>query len=66
MDAPENRSKALNEHPRADFIAACRHVRFVPNASLRTARKTAKSERASAKVINLMDALRRSVDAEAW
>jgi len=36
MDAPEDRSKALNEHmssgfaPRADIVAACRHVRFVP------------------------------------
>jgi hypothetical protein len=35
MDAPEDRSKALNEHmssgfaPRADIVAACRHVRFV-------------------------------------
>jgi hypothetical protein len=34
MDAPEDRSKALNEHmssgfaPRADIVAACRHVRF--------------------------------------
>jgi hypothetical protein len=38
MDAPEDRSKALNEHmssgfaPRADIVAACRHVRFVPQA----------------------------------
>src|SRR5215471_9231149 len=36
MDAPEDRSKALNEYmssgfaPRADIVAACRHVRFVP------------------------------------
>jgi hypothetical protein len=36
MDATEDRSKALNEHmssgfaPRADIVAACRHVRFVP------------------------------------
>ena len=36
MNAPEDRSKALNEHvssgfaPRADIVAACRHVRFVP------------------------------------
>jgi hypothetical protein len=38
MDAPEDRSKALNEYmssgfaPRADIVAACRHVRFVPGA----------------------------------
>src|SRR6516164_1315936 len=36
MNAPEDRSKALNEHmssgfaPRADIVAACWHVRFVP------------------------------------
>ena len=36
MDAPEDRSKALNEHmssgfaPRADIVTACRHVRLVP------------------------------------
>jgi len=36
MDAPEDRSKALNEYmwsgfaPRADIVAACRYVRFVP------------------------------------
>jgi hypothetical protein len=35
MDAPEGRSKALNEHmssgfaPRPDIVPACRHVRFV-------------------------------------
>ena len=40
MDAPEDRSKALNEHmssgfaPRADIVAAFRHVRFVPIAAL--------------------------------
>ena len=40
MDAPEDRSKALNEHmssgfaPRADIVAACRHVRFVPEGDL--------------------------------
>ena len=40
MDAPEDRSKALNEHmssgfaPRADIVAACRHVRFVPQAAV--------------------------------
>jgi len=40
MDAPEDRSKALNEHmssgfaPRADIVAACRHVRFVPRAAV--------------------------------
>jgi hypothetical protein len=40
MDAPEDRSKALNEHmssgfaPRADIVAACRHVRFVPEAAV--------------------------------
>jgi hypothetical protein len=39
--APEGRSKALNEHmssgfaPRADIVAACRHVRFVPGAAIR-------------------------------
>jgi hypothetical protein len=39
MDAPQDRSKALNEHmlsgfaPRADIVAACRHVRFVPLAT---------------------------------
>src|SRR5215471_8169531 len=39
MDAPEDRSKALNEHvsfgfaPRADIVAACRHVRFVPQGA---------------------------------
>src|SRR6476660_6046791 len=38
MGAPEDRLKALNEHvssdfaPRADIVAACRHVRFVPNS----------------------------------
>src|SRR6201987_3741200 len=36
MDSPEDRPKALNEDmspgfpPRADIVAACRHVRFVP------------------------------------
>jgi len=40
MDAPEDRSKALNEHmssgfaPRADIVAACRHVRFVPKGDI--------------------------------
>jgi hypothetical protein len=40
MDAPEDRSKALNEHmssgfaPRADIVAACRHVRFVPEKDI--------------------------------
>jgi hypothetical protein len=40
MDAPEDRSKALNEHmssgfaPRAEIVAACRHVRFVPTAAV--------------------------------
>jgi hypothetical protein len=40
MDAPEDRSKALNEHmssgfaPRADIVAACRHVRFVPEVDM--------------------------------
>jgi hypothetical protein len=40
MDAPEDRSKALNEHmssgfaPRADIVAACRHVRFVPQPAV--------------------------------
>ena len=34
MDAPEDRSNAVNEHmssgfaPRADIVASCRHVRF--------------------------------------
>jgi hypothetical protein len=38
---PEDRSKALNEYmssgfaPRADIVAACRHVRFVPTAEMR-------------------------------
>jgi hypothetical protein len=45
MDAPEDRSKALNEHmssgfaPRADIVAACRHVRFVPGPDSCTAAK---------------------------
>jgi hypothetical protein len=40
MDAPEERSKAFIEHmssgfaPRADIVAACRHVRFVPRADI--------------------------------
>jgi hypothetical protein len=40
MDAPEDRSKALNEHkssgfaPRADIVAACRNVRFVPETEV--------------------------------
>jgi hypothetical protein len=40
MNASEDRSKALNEHmssgfaPRADIVAACRHVRFVPKAAV--------------------------------
>jgi hypothetical protein len=39
MDAPEDRSKALNEHmssgfaSRADIVAVCRYVRFVPQAT---------------------------------
>ena len=43
MNAPEDRSKALNEHmssgfaPRADIVAACRHVRFVPIADISSA-----------------------------
>jgi hypothetical protein len=46
MDAPENRLKALNEHmssgfaPRADIVAACRYVRFVPNADIRGCRSS--------------------------
>src|SRR2546430_2082632 len=47
MDAPEDRSKALNEHmssgfaPRADIVAACRHVRFVPILLQKSPRKEA-------------------------
>jgi hypothetical protein len=45
MDAPEDRSKALNEHmssgfaPRADIVAACRYVRLVPIAAASTCNK---------------------------
>jgi len=40
VNAPEDRSKALNEHmssgfaPRADIVAAFRHVRFVPEPAV--------------------------------
>src|SRR5215813_8747186 len=48
MDAPEDRSKALNEHissgfaPRADIVAACRHVCFVPNLDITPSPKQAR------------------------
>jgi hypothetical protein len=43
MDRPEDCSKALNEYmssgfaPRADIVAACRHVRFVPEGDISSA-----------------------------
>jgi hypothetical protein len=46
MDAPEDRSKALNEHmssgfaPRADIVAACRQVRLVPEPAVSNRGKT--------------------------
>src|SRR5262249_57187824 len=46
MNGPEDRSKALNEHissgfaPRADIVAAFRHVRFVPEVAVSTRSKT--------------------------
>src|ERR1700758_4376992 len=48
MNAPEDRSKALNEHmssgfaPRADIVAACRHVRFVPISLQKSPRREAR------------------------